>query len=258
MAGRDAACSCGQLRVRAEGDPFVVSICHCLSCQRRTGSAFGMQAGFRADQVQVDRPLRRLRPDVGRAGPQGPRLPLLPGLRRNGVLHGARRGRPGGGHGRHLRGPGVPTADRVGLRGAAAPVVRSARGHRQRRGVGSASAALRGGRVRRRWRTAGERLSRNIPSIPRCSTTSPAARAWPGGRAMPSSTSEPRSTSDEEFRPMAAEDSDFDPIRDQPAFSDLVGEPGATGRAPSATTPSRESTSSTVSGTAASAQPRRS
>ena len=41
---------------------------------------------------------------------------------------------------------------------------------------------------------------------------------------------------------MAAEDSDFDPIRDQPAFSDLVGEPGATGRAPSATTPSREST----------------
>jgi hypothetical protein len=53
MAGRDAACSCGQLRLTAEGDPFVVSICHCLSCQRRTGSAFGVQAGFRADQVQV-------------------------------------------------------------------------------------------------------------------------------------------------------------------------------------------------------------
>ena len=28
----------------------------------------------------------------------------------------------------------------------------------------------------------------------------------------------------EEFRPMAAEDSDFDPIRDQPAFRDLVGQ----------------------------------
>ena len=53
MAGRDAACSCGQLRVTTDGDPFVVSICHCLSCQRRTGSAFGMQAGFRAGQVQV-------------------------------------------------------------------------------------------------------------------------------------------------------------------------------------------------------------
>jgi hypothetical protein len=30
---------------------------------------------------------------------------------------------------------------------------------------------------------------------------------------------------DDEFRPMAAEDSDFDPIRDQPAFRELVGSP---------------------------------
>jgi hypothetical protein len=35
------------------GVPFAVSICNCLACQRRTGSAFGMQAGFKADQVQV-------------------------------------------------------------------------------------------------------------------------------------------------------------------------------------------------------------
>jgi hypothetical protein len=35
------------------GDPFAISICHCLACQRRTGSAFGMQAGFTADQVRV-------------------------------------------------------------------------------------------------------------------------------------------------------------------------------------------------------------
>jgi hypothetical protein len=35
------------------GDPFVVSICHCLACQRRTGSAFGMQAAFRRQQVEV-------------------------------------------------------------------------------------------------------------------------------------------------------------------------------------------------------------
>jgi hypothetical protein len=28
-------------------------MCHCLACQRRTGSAFGIQAGFRSDQVQV-------------------------------------------------------------------------------------------------------------------------------------------------------------------------------------------------------------
>ena len=53
MASREAACHCGQLRLEVEGDPFVVSICHCLACQRRTGSAFGMQAAFRPDQVQV-------------------------------------------------------------------------------------------------------------------------------------------------------------------------------------------------------------
>jgi hypothetical protein len=53
MATREAACHCGQLRLEVEGDPFVVSICHCLACQRRTGSAFGMQAAFRPDQVHV-------------------------------------------------------------------------------------------------------------------------------------------------------------------------------------------------------------
>jgi glyoxylase-like metal-dependent hydrolase (beta-lactamase superfamily II) len=53
MATREAACHCGQLRLEVEGDPFSVSICNCLACQRRTGSAFGMQAGFKADQVQV-------------------------------------------------------------------------------------------------------------------------------------------------------------------------------------------------------------
>src|SRR5262245_57325700 len=53
MVTRIAACHCGQLRLEVEGDPFVVSICHCLACQRRTGSAFGLQAAFRPYQVQV-------------------------------------------------------------------------------------------------------------------------------------------------------------------------------------------------------------
>jgi hypothetical protein len=53
MAPREAACHCGQLRLEVAGDPFTVSICNCLACQRRTGSAFGMQAGFRTEQVQV-------------------------------------------------------------------------------------------------------------------------------------------------------------------------------------------------------------
>ena len=53
MPAREANCHCGQLTLTVEGEPFAVSICHCLDCQRRTGSAFGMQAGFKRDQVQV-------------------------------------------------------------------------------------------------------------------------------------------------------------------------------------------------------------
>ena len=53
MESREATCHCGQLRLEVSGDPFAVSICNCRACQRRTGSAFGMQAGFKADQVQV-------------------------------------------------------------------------------------------------------------------------------------------------------------------------------------------------------------
>jgi hypothetical protein len=53
MATREAACHCGQLRLEVEGDPFVVGICHCLACKRRTGSAFGMQAAFEPGQVQI-------------------------------------------------------------------------------------------------------------------------------------------------------------------------------------------------------------
>jgi hypothetical protein len=46
---RTASCSCGQLRVVAEGAPFRVSVCHCRACQRRTGSAFGVQARWPKD-----------------------------------------------------------------------------------------------------------------------------------------------------------------------------------------------------------------
>jgi hypothetical protein len=53
MATRDAACSCGQLQLTAEGDPIRVSMCHCLACQRRTGSAFGIQARFESKHVRV-------------------------------------------------------------------------------------------------------------------------------------------------------------------------------------------------------------
>ena len=50
---REAICQCGQLRVTTTGDPAAVAICNCLACQRRTGSAFGLQAKFDRGQVAV-------------------------------------------------------------------------------------------------------------------------------------------------------------------------------------------------------------
>lgn len=35
MRVRTAACACGQLRVICDDDPELVSLCHCLACQRR-------------------------------------------------------------------------------------------------------------------------------------------------------------------------------------------------------------------------------
>ena len=48
-----AVCSCGQLSAVASDDPVRVSVCHCLACQRRTGSVFGAQARFPAQAVAV-------------------------------------------------------------------------------------------------------------------------------------------------------------------------------------------------------------
>jgi hypothetical protein len=53
MSSLEASCSCGQLRVTVEGDPVRISMCHCLACQRRTGSAFSMQARWPVERVRV-------------------------------------------------------------------------------------------------------------------------------------------------------------------------------------------------------------
>ena len=53
MPTRTASCSCGQLRASIDGEPLRVSVCHCLACQRRTGSVFGAQARFLASAVKI-------------------------------------------------------------------------------------------------------------------------------------------------------------------------------------------------------------
>jgi hypothetical protein len=50
---RRASCSCGKLQATVTGDPVRVSTCHCLACQRRTGSSYGYQARFPAQSVTI-------------------------------------------------------------------------------------------------------------------------------------------------------------------------------------------------------------
>lgn len=53
MTTRHAECSCGQLTATTQGEPVRISVCHCLSCQRRSGSAFAAQARFPRERVKV-------------------------------------------------------------------------------------------------------------------------------------------------------------------------------------------------------------
>ena len=54
MTTRTASCRCGQLTATAIGEPVRVSVCHCLDCQKRSGSAFAAQARWPADQVSIE------------------------------------------------------------------------------------------------------------------------------------------------------------------------------------------------------------
>ena len=54
MTSRTATCSCGQLCITCEGEPVRVSMCHCLACQKRTGSTFGAQARWPRDAAKIE------------------------------------------------------------------------------------------------------------------------------------------------------------------------------------------------------------
>lgn len=53
MTLRTATCRCGQLSVACEGEPVRISVCHCLECKKRSGSAFAAQARWPNDQVTI-------------------------------------------------------------------------------------------------------------------------------------------------------------------------------------------------------------
>lgn len=69
MSERVATCGCGQMRVRCKGAPVRVSVCHCLECQKRSGSAFAAQARWPETDVAITGDFR----EWSRVGDEGSR-----------------------------------------------------------------------------------------------------------------------------------------------------------------------------------------
>ncbi|MFT3966706.1 MAG: GFA family protein [Sphingobium sp.] len=50
----EGGCLCGAIRYKAVGDPVAVAICHCVNCQRNSGSAFSVNVIFPKDAFTME------------------------------------------------------------------------------------------------------------------------------------------------------------------------------------------------------------
>ena len=49
----EGGCACGAVRYRLTSAPMFVHCCHCLDCQRQTGSAFVLNAMIETDRIEL-------------------------------------------------------------------------------------------------------------------------------------------------------------------------------------------------------------
>jgi hypothetical protein len=49
----EGGCACGTVRYRLTSEPLFVHCCHCLNCQRQTGSAFVINLLIEAERVEI-------------------------------------------------------------------------------------------------------------------------------------------------------------------------------------------------------------
>jgi hypothetical protein len=50
----EGGCLCGAVRYRVVGSPLSVSICHCVNCQRNSGSAFSVNCVFPKEALTMN------------------------------------------------------------------------------------------------------------------------------------------------------------------------------------------------------------
>ncbi|MBE9638298.1 GFA family protein [Salipiger mangrovisoli] len=53
MKHHEGGCLCGAVRIRAEGEPYRVGLCHCLDCRKHHGALFYAAAMFPDHAVTV-------------------------------------------------------------------------------------------------------------------------------------------------------------------------------------------------------------
>jgi hypothetical protein len=49
----EGGCACGAVRYRLTSDPLFIHCCHCLNCQRQTGSAFVINLLIEAERLEL-------------------------------------------------------------------------------------------------------------------------------------------------------------------------------------------------------------
>src|ERR671934_1105722 len=52
-ASLEGGCACGAVRYRLKSEPLFTHCCHCLNCQRQTGSAFAINVLIERDRVDL-------------------------------------------------------------------------------------------------------------------------------------------------------------------------------------------------------------
>ena len=53
QAGAQGGCQCGEVRYRLGAEPRGLTACHCLDCQRQSGSAFGLSLDIAKPAFQL-------------------------------------------------------------------------------------------------------------------------------------------------------------------------------------------------------------
>jgi len=71
MATITGGCLCGAVRYTADADPSSVTVCHCLDCQKFTGSAFAALVAVQKDAMTIEGRLKTF------SSPGGSGQPLL-------------------------------------------------------------------------------------------------------------------------------------------------------------------------------------